>query len=474
MADDDDPYAKFLKPSPGDAAPPVDAEDPYAKFLPKAAAPEAPAAPSTPWFSVGKGPDKIGEFVGKMADAYTGGLGAKALDALGVGQGPDGQTVAKQVESAGQDIGPLASAGADLAGYALGPGMLGVGEGLGKLATSQLARGIGENAASRVGGRMIGSGLEGAGATIVGAAGHDQDLTAGDLLKAAALSSAAGALPSTGGPKVSTPTTADLQAIAKPKFTPLENTWINGPNTGKEFSAVDRNITPGDRATMSSSLQNKVDDINQQISSNQVLSADDLAKFQRGLMKSARGPQDQLIAGKYVDALNTALGPHAPAVADANAATNVWKTSRDIDNWLQDPASAPKAVAAATNKRPQLYQSQPGLLDALKNIGQSQPTIWGKVGGKVGGALLNAAIDAGAEYLGGQNPITGAVAGGLSGLALGHGGAAIRAAPIRAKLLAAQHLNATGVPLPARSPLIGPLGSVLRQGVYGTAASGAF
>ena len=82
-----------------------------------------------------------------MADSYTGGLGAKALDALGVGQGPDGQTVAKQVESAGQDIGPLASGAADVAGYAIGPGKLGVGEKLASLAGGKLLARMGGSAA---------------------------------------------------------------------------------------------------------------------------------------------------------------------------------------------------------------------------------------------------------------------------------------------------------------------------------------
>ena len=134
--------------------------------------------PDVPLFSL-TGPDKIGEFFSKAGDTATFGLGAKAQDALGIAQGPHGETVAQQVENAGKDIGPVASAGADLLGYAAGPGELRVGEGLGKLAGSWLGRGVGENVASRVGGRMIGSGIEGTGATILGAAGHDQDLTPG-------------------------------------------------------------------------------------------------------------------------------------------------------------------------------------------------------------------------------------------------------------------------------------------------------
>ena len=124
-----------------------------------------------PLFSL-TGPDKIGEFFSKAGDAATFGLGAKAQDALGIAQGPHGETVAQQVENAGKDIGPVASAGADILGYAAGPGMAWkLGNGTRELGDIGLARGVGENVASRVGGRMIGSGIEGTGATILGAAG---------------------------------------------------------------------------------------------------------------------------------------------------------------------------------------------------------------------------------------------------------------------------------------------------------------
>ena len=190
-------------------------------------APAAPAAPAVPWFSFGSGPDKIGEFVGKMADSASAGWGAQALDKLGVAQGPNGQTVAKQVEDAGKDIGPVASGVADVAGYGLGAGSLGVGEGIGALATSGVAKGIGENIASRVAGRAIGAGVEGAGSTIVGAAGHDENLTPGDLLKSTLLSAGTGALTPnlSAGSKAKAPSpTSDLKATADSLYTPLTKT----------------------------------------------------------------------------------------------------------------------------------------------------------------------------------------------------------------------------------------------------------
>ena len=143
--------------------------------------------PDVPLFSL-TGPDKIGEFFSKAGDAATFGLGAKAQDALGIAQGPHGETVAEQVENAGKDIGPVASAGADLLGYAAGPGMGSeFWTDLRSWRGAQLAiGGVGENIVSRVGGRMIGSGIEGTGATILGAAGHDQELTPGELLRSAA------------------------------------------------------------------------------------------------------------------------------------------------------------------------------------------------------------------------------------------------------------------------------------------------
>jgi hypothetical protein len=437
-------------------------------------APPAPAAPEAPWFSAGSGPDKIGEFVGKMADSATGGLGATALDALGIGQGPGGQTVAKQVESAGQDIGPLASGAADIAGYAIGPGKLAVGEKLASLAGGKLLA------------RMGGSAAEGALASGVGTLGHGGSLqdagtaaTVGGLI-----GGVTGALPGGRGARPVTPPTSELKTNMQNAFQPLENTWVNARNTGQNFNKVTSSLPT--RTDLSSNFNSKVDEIAKEIGdSSGVLSADTIARYQRVLGGAARNDIDRNTARNYVDALNISLGPHAPAVADANTLANKFKISREIDKWGTDLASAPSAIASRLDKKPQFYQGDVG--NALREIGAKAPSdesiasAAGKAAASaIGKHLLGAAIGGGVGYMTGQG-----LPGDIAGLALGAavpsaaGRIASRVAsiPTRNALLAAQHLNATGIPVNpgVYTPRwLQGLGVMSRQAGYGMGASGAF
>ena len=430
-----------------------------------APAPSSPAASSVPWFSTGPGSDKIGEFFAKAGDAATFGLGAKAQDALGIAQGPNGQTVAQQVGAAGQDIGPVASAGADLLGYAAGPGMVGVGDRLAGLMGGRLLA------------RMGGSAAEGAGASALGTAGHG-DMSVGDLLKAAALGgtvgAVTGALPGGGGDRPVTPSTAALKTIKEDAFAPLEKTPVNAPLVDAAFNGVSQ--SSGANVNLSDAFKNKVADIEKEVTGTQSgLTAGDIANYNRALWGKARNGFDQNAAGQYESALNSVVGPStAYDIKAANAAHNTYKTSGEIDNWLTDPSGAPSAIASRLAKKPGFYQNQLGLYDALNSIAQSQPGLLSKMTGKVGAGLAGAAINAAGEYIGGQNPITGAITGGLEGLVLGHAANQLRAAPIRAKLLAAQHLNATGMPAPVTRPILGPLGDFARTAGYAGGASGAF
>ena len=258
------------------------------------AAASSASSSSTPWFSAGSGNDKIGEFFAKAGDTATFGLGAKLQDALGIGQ-KDGQTVAQQVANAGEDIGPIASTGADVLGYMAGPGELRVGEGLGKLAGAAL----GGNTIARVGGRMLGSGVENAGATIVGNAGHDQNTTTGDLLMSLGLGAATGVLPGSRGPRPETPPTADLNAAKKDAFAPLEDAWVNARNTGQNFNKVTSSLPT--RTDLSSNFNSKVDEIAKEIGdSSGVLSADTIARYQRVLGGAARNDIDKNVARNYL------------------------------------------------------------------------------------------------------------------------------------------------------------------------------
>ena len=271
---------------------------------------------------------------------------------------------------------PIWAMGADIAPW-LVPGY-GEALGVGKAAELASSLGAGARTARVLGGAAENAALSGA-STLTGGG------SVGDALKAATvggvMGGATGALPA-GRTVPTTPTTGDLLAQAQSKFTPLENTKFYPAGFERAMTDTSDAMSAGDRQTMSASLSGKIDDITKETQSGSTLTADDVAKFQRSLMKAARGPQDQRIAGDFIDALDQRLGPVAGDVADANRATNIAKTSRDIDKWAANPETAPKTVAAALAKRPDLYKAQPGLYDALNQIGQlSQPaTLMQKLG----------------------------------------------------------------------------------------------
>ena len=458
------PSPNAKKPAPA-ATPTTNTSGPLAGIDLSASAPAAPAAPEVPWFSA-TGNDKIGEFVAKMGDAATMGLAAKAQDALGFAQGPHGETVAQQVENAGKDIGPIASGVADVAGYGVGGGALGVGEGIGALATSGIAKGIGENIASRVAGRMIGGGVEGAGSTIVGAAGHDENLTAGDLLKSTLLSAGTGALTPnlSAGSKAKAPSpTADLEAAVAPAYAPLSKVQYPTDAVERVFNGV--NVPQGLQSKMSNNLSDQIDRIKGIVAQGGKTTANDIADFRASLLGAARNDTDMKIAGQYVSALENGVGPQIAAkIGAANAASNVAKTSGEIDDWItqaqRNPGKIPDAVNNALTNNPQFYQG--GVGDMLRDVANSKPGLMSKIGGKVGYGLANAAIDAAGNYIGGGNPIVGAITGGLGGAILGHGADQYRAGDLVNKLAAARHFNATGQKLTPESfgkgvPVLGPL-----------------
>ena len=510
---DDDPYAKFLKPggkpaaapaapdSTAPAAAPPDS-DPFSKFVPSAkTVTTAPAdKPSdVPWFSFGSQPDKIGEFVGKMADSASAGWGATALDKLGIAQGPSGQTVAQQIDSAGKDIGPVASGAADLAGYAVGPGKFALGE--------RLAAKLGGGLAARV----AGSAAENAGASVAGTTGHG-DFNVGDNLRAAVIGgtvgAATGALPGAKGdlaPSATNSPTAGLQTATKQAFTPLESVKIDPGHIGPAFDGVTANLSSGMKTDMGDALTSATKKISGEMAdkfrSGDTITADDIAKFQKTLGRAGNapgaGPTDAVVAQQYSDALSRAVsraqptdwGNMAPgtdladAIGAANKIGNQAKTSDDLDNWIKMAASkpdkVPDAVGKALDDNPQFYQTHPDLQPMLQDVANSKPGPWSKFAGKAGTMLGEAAIGAGAEYLGGQNPLVGGLAGLATGALTPSLGGKMRGSALATKLAQIRHLNATGQKLPTSSfapsvPVLGPLGAYGRQAAPGIGASGAF
>ena len=164
-------------------------------------------------------------------------------------------------------------------------------------------------------------------------------------------------------------------------------------------------------------------------------------------------------------------------MADANTLANKFKISREIDKWGTDLAGAPSAIAGRLDKKPQFYQGDVG--DALREIGAKAPVAGPSFAQEAGMAaakhLLGGVTGAGIGYATGQG-----VPGDLAGFALGTMApmAVSRMAriPTRNGLLAAQHLNATGMkvdPGVYTNRFLQGLGVMSRQAGYGAGSAGA-
>ncbi len=311
---------------------------------------------SKPLFSL-TGTDKVGEFVGKMSDAATAGFGAKALDALGLGQGPGGQTVAKQVQAAGQDIGPVGSALADVAGYAV-PGV-GLG---GRLAKGAEALGAGSRVAAGLGGAGESAILTGAGDI-----GHDK--TPGmDVLYAGALGGGLGAAakaapkPTVGG------SIADLQAAKQAAIDTADKTPVAGSVAAKDVSAARNTLTPGEQSGLSGPMKGKLDDIQDLIANNQDLTARDVWAMRSSLNDAVKSSKDTIASKRVGDALYN-LAPDEIGNASMAHAKLADAT------WLQNTTD-PAALVAGAKAR--LAPDSGMLMDpttqqAMQNLANSGP-----------------------------------------------------------------------------------------------------
>ena len=403
-----------------------------------------------------------------MADSATAGLGAQALDKLGVAQGPDGQTVAQQVEGAGKDIGPVASTAADLAGYAVGPGKLAVGEKLASLAGGKLLA------------RMGGSAAEGALASGVGTLGHGGSLQdAGTAATVGGLTGAlTGALPGGRGARPVTPPNADLQATASGLYTPLKSKVYPPVGPASAMTKASLDVDKGLESKMSSNMGDKIAQINRIIGSGGNVTADNIASFQSALRGAARNPADEAIAEKYAAQFNKGVGSKTAAdIAAANRASNIAQTGSEIEGWAANPAGAPAAVKSALENYPNFYKTQPGLFDALNAVGKkapsADPSISSEVGKAVGKHLLGMAIGGATGYALG-NPYEGIATTAL-GAASPMAFSRLARIPTRNALLAAQHLNATGMkvdPGVYTNRFLQGLGVMSRQAGYGAGSAG--
>ena len=479
--------------------------DPSATPQGGAPVPGQPGNETLPWFNTtqySQQPTKIGAWLNTAIDAGTGGLADTAqgyLNKLGIG---DTDKTTEQLRTDTQnlkgDIGPLGTLSAELVGYGVGPGKLGVGAKLAELGGSRLAA------------RIAGSAAENAAASGIGTLGHGGSLedagraaTVGGLIGAAT-----GAIPGARGSNAGDISpTASLNVAKKAAFDPLTTVKYDPGHFGPDFDAVTSSLSSKARVDQGDALTGAAKKISQEMAdkfrSGDTITADDIAGFQRTLGRAGNapgaGPTDPLIARQYSDALDGVVQKAAPtdwgqvapgtdvsgAISAANTAANKANTSADIDKWIaqgqRKPSGVPDAVDKALTDNPQFYQTHPDLQPMLQDVANSKPGLMRNLLTKGAETAAGAGVGAGIGYLTGGNPLLYAALGGSSvgSVLAAHALSQGSTNALVSKLAAARHLNATGEKLPAFSfsPGVKGFGPMLvygRQGLPGIGASGAF
>ena len=469
MADDDDPYAKYLKPSGSQAAPtptapaaaaPDPGADPYSKYLANPPAASAAAKPATYDDTTNLG--LAGDTAYRAANTGTLGAldyGLAGLHAIERGTGYDpNATDLTQIQKENQEWGqahPYLGLAADVAGYGLGAGKLGLG---GKLATK-----LGGSVLAR----MAGAGAENVGSTLISdELGSQGQASAGDLLKSAILSGTVGgitgAIPGGKGKLADLPSpTTDLKNATEQAFKPLEQTHYNPTDVANDFNSVQGNLAA--KQIGSNSLNDQIDKISQSIAAKQKagksVTADDLTNFQIDINKASQGGRDIGIAKAYNDALDNTMATTKPlftplsgpaeiaAQSDAaRAAALKSNISGDIDDWMSGAARKPDAVrddiAKSVNANPGFY---PGTVGEQLKAASQKPGLGGKLLTVGAQDLGGAALTGGASYLLGGDPWLDALAGAggaMGGHALGHALSQPGTNALVQKLAAARHMNA--------------------------------
>ena len=412
-------------------------------------------------------PSKVGEWL--RTAIHSGTLGADdylqaGVNKLGVGDTDKGLTQL-QTDAANQrsDIGPYGALSADLVGYGVGVGKLGLG--------ARLAEGLG----GRLAARAVGAGAENAGATLVGDELNTQgaiNSDPGSLLKDLAISgtvgSLTGAIPGGKGRLADVPNpTPALKTASDAAFAPLKNAEFHPGDIGPAYDGAVSSISSGQKIKLDGDFKAKMAEISQEMAdkykANKPITADDIASYSQALRDNANGPLEQNVAGDLDRALHGAVSNANPAgtsqtgaqvsqaIKDANAAAEQKNASQNMDDWIKQAqsgkaASVPDAINNKLDNNSGFFK-QPGVRDALSDAAQPPGTV-SKLLMAAAHPAMDAAIGTGAGYfLGGQDLgssiLEGAVTG-IGGAAARHTLSQARTNSLVNKLAAARHLNATG------------------------------
>ena len=403
-------------------------------------------------------------------------------------------TIQKQGDEWGANH-PALALGADIAGYAVGPGKLKIG--------AKIAGKLGKGIAARMGGAAA----ENAGAAVIGDELHSQgQATTGDLLKTAVISGTTGALtgaiPGEKGPMAHTPSpTAGLKATEQAAYAPLRNVNYQAGDIGPAFDNAWAKA--GSKVNLDNDFTTMADKISKEMAerykTGKPITADEVAGYMRGLANNSPTKAEQAITKQLETALHGAVTSSRPLssggfrsgkevsekITEARAASLKENTSADIDRWIEsgkrDTFGTQKEIAKKVDQSPSFY---PGTAPILKEAAQPQ-SIASKIAEKAAHPLADAAITggvgaAGDMLFGSHDPTTSALvgaAGALTGGVVGHAAGQKRTNDLVRQLARARHLNATGQNMPAKAfdegiRVLGPIGAWARRASPGIGVSG--
>ena len=461
--------------------------------------PDAAASSAKPTYGADEG---WGQYAGDIAyrAANTGSLGAldyaNAAGHWATGDGfSDSLAKIHKENDEWQANHPYAAVGADVAGYGLGLGKVGIGAKIG-------AR-LGEGLLARMGGAA----LEGAGTGVIADEAHSAgQASVGDLLKTAAISGTVGgitgAIPGEKGALAGGESPKPiLDAVKDSAYKPLESTHYDPSAIANDFDALKSGLSAKQSSGMGEALDTQIDKISRSIAdkqkAGQSVTADDVANFQNQLKGAAKSDVDIRIAQQFTDGLSDTLkttkplytplsGPAeiAAQAKSANAAALKANTNNDIEGWMKqaqggDTAETQSAIRKKLDDSPNFF---PTVGDQLAAASQ-KPGLVSQIAMKAAHPVGDALVSGGAEYMFGGHDIGSALAAGAAGAAggvvLSHSLSQARTNDLVARLAQARHINANGSAPPLSAfkpgvPVLGPLGAYARRGAPALGASGAF
>jgi hypothetical protein len=354
-----------------------------------------------------------------MPGGYTGGVATQLLSGATAGLSdrvlglvtPGGYNEVTKQNQQWSAANPASSLAANAAGYGMGLGKLGIGEGV----ASKLAPTMGANIA-----RVMGYGAEGAvagGASDLVANPSDPSSAIPGALGGAALGATAGAL-TPGANKVlqgvfgnaasvdPAAAIAQTKAQSRAAYDALSNVSIPPAKVMQSIGSATTSLDPSEVTGLSGAFKGQVGDIqnalNDELQGGRNVHAGMVDSWQRQINQAATSPTDTLAAGRISSALDDVLQAHGAGDLQA-AAKNAFAQSQMAENlgeWSRKTAAGAPLGQAPLTEAERFYQGQPQQYETLVDLfkqGQGGP---GPMASTLGHIAAHAAGGAGAAIAG--------------------------------------------------------------------------